>query len=303
MASRGAGSRSSRSSSTSSLSHEHDEANQEAAVEIEAEGDEAHDDPLNIYDTGLSNLFSIPPIAFSTTSPTSLYIYGPPPAARTQTPIRLRVPTPGASVFNKLQANHVWLSALYLADQITTGEVQLGSRVLELGAGAGLPGIAACLLGCDVLSTDWGDEDILACLESNFNRNCETKSAGHWAAMSHEWGSDPIKLLAFGSHPSGEDKAVSNIGSHDPKPKRFDTLLLADTLWVSSAHSVLLDSIQALLAPKGMAHIAAGLHTGRWPVESFIKQAEERGAHIERVREVRWAGAGQWEVMDQADDA
>jgi predicted nicotinamide N-methyase len=45
-----------------------------------------------------------------------------------------------------------------------------GARVLELGAGLGLPSVAAALRGADVLATDWAD-DAVALLRENAARN------------------------------------------------------------------------------------------------------------------------------------
>jgi len=45
-----------------------------------------------------------------------------------------------------------------------------GKRVVELGAGLGLPSLAAALAGADVLATDWA-EDAVALLRENAARN------------------------------------------------------------------------------------------------------------------------------------
>ena len=45
-----------------------------------------------------------------------------------------------------------------------------GKRVVELGAGLGLPSLAAALAGADVLATDWA-EDAVVLLRENAARN------------------------------------------------------------------------------------------------------------------------------------
>lgn len=230
------------------------------------------EDPADILDIALPSLFDIPPIAFSTSSPAILHTYNPP---NDHAAIHLRLPNPSAEVYTKLQANHLWLAAIYLADRIHLGQIPVeGQRIAELGAAAGLPGVSACRLGAQVVGTDWGDQGILDALEDNFKRSCPD---GRYAVKAHEWGSNPDPLLA----------ALDG--------GQFDALLLADTLWVTEAHSALLDSIWSLLKPGGVAHIAAGLHTGRGPLQRFISAAQKRGGIISNQREVFWRSEGQWE--------
>jgi predicted nicotinamide N-methyase len=63
----------------------------------------------------------------------------------------------------------VWPSGVTLAEHVATLDVG-GLRVLELGAGLGLPSLAAALGGADVLATDWA-EDAVALLRANAERN------------------------------------------------------------------------------------------------------------------------------------
>jgi predicted nicotinamide N-methyase len=63
----------------------------------------------------------------------------------------------------------LWPSGVALAGVVA--ELELGgSHVLELGAGLGLPSLAAALRGADVLATDWA-EDAVALLRDNAARN------------------------------------------------------------------------------------------------------------------------------------
>ena len=63
----------------------------------------------------------------------------------------------------------LWPSGVALARVVASLEVR-GLRVLELGAGLGLPSLAAALGGADVLATDWA-EDAVALLRENAGRN------------------------------------------------------------------------------------------------------------------------------------
>ena len=279
------------------------------------------EDSADIFDIALPSLFNLAPIAFSTPTPTSLHTYQPPPP---HSPIQLRLPNPSAEVYTKLQANHLWLSAIYLADLIHRGSITVdGRRIAELGAAAGLPGVSACKLGASVVGTDWGDDGILDALRDNFGRACP---ASQWAVRGHEWGTDVTPLLRALPQPDSAPENASTSsqathsadvadlnegrsdetnaggqagdesGSESPdSPERFDALLLADTLWVTEAHSALLDSIFALLKPDGTAHIAAGLHTGRGPLQRFISAAEARGGVVRNHKEVFWKAEGEWE--------
>ena len=63
----------------------------------------------------------------------------------------------------------LWPSGVALARAVGALDLR-GSRVLELGAGLGLPSLAAALGGADVLATDWAD-DAVELLRRNAGRN------------------------------------------------------------------------------------------------------------------------------------
>ena len=63
----------------------------------------------------------------------------------------------------------LWPSGVALAHVVAALDLD-GKRVLELGAGLGLPSLAAALRGGDVLAIDWAD-DAVALLRDNAARN------------------------------------------------------------------------------------------------------------------------------------
>jgi predicted nicotinamide N-methyase len=63
----------------------------------------------------------------------------------------------------------LWPSGVALAREVAALDLA-GRRVLELGAGLGLPSLAAALRGGDVLATDWA-VDAVALLRENAARN------------------------------------------------------------------------------------------------------------------------------------
>jgi predicted nicotinamide N-methyase len=63
----------------------------------------------------------------------------------------------------------LWPSGVALAEVVAGLELR-GRRVLELGAGLGIPSLVAALGGAEVLATDWAD-DAVELLRTNAERN------------------------------------------------------------------------------------------------------------------------------------
>jgi predicted nicotinamide N-methyase len=63
----------------------------------------------------------------------------------------------------------LWASGIALARVIPLLNVR-GKHIVELGAGLGLPSLAAAICGADVLATDWAG-DAVALLRTNAKRN------------------------------------------------------------------------------------------------------------------------------------
>lgn len=111
--------------------------------------------------------------------------------------------------------------------------------------------------------TDYPDPHILAALE----RNAATLRARAPHALPLQ-----VQGLAWGQ----EEHAARVCAMHGG---RYDIVLAADVLWVSSQHENLLDSICALLARRADARclVVAGYHTGRPATERFFLAAHTRG--------------------------
>ena len=80
-----------------------------------------------------------------------------------------------------------------------------------------------------------------------------------------------------------------------------DIVLAADTLWNSELHVALLRTTCAVLArtPAARAHFVAGMHTGRYTLESFFRAAGEAGLGLVEAtgREVKGEGRQRkWDV-------
>lgn len=248
-------------------------------------------DAYDAFDDSLFSLFNVPPIAFSTGSSNDYTTYTPPADSQDTRPLKLFLSHPPADLYQRLQANQLWLSGVFLADRIATGRITFSRPVAELGAGAGLPSIIVARAGGTVVCTDYNNPEVIGTIRRNFETEFKreeeeggekTSSSPRWAVEGHTWGEDPSPLLAH-------------------SPEGFD-LILADTLWSSRCHAELADSIMALLHRDGVVHVAAGLHTGRGPVNRFMALIKDHGLVVYPQGEVRWQPGGGWAEYAAADD-
>ncbi|MGH3000209.1 MAG: class I SAM-dependent methyltransferase [Gaiellaceae bacterium] len=135
----------------------------------------------------------------------------------------------------------LWPSGVALA-RVVAGHDIAGARVLELGAGLGLPSLAAALRGADVLATDWA-EDAVALLRDNAARN-GIQLRAEWVRWD-----DPELVLAGAP---------------------WDVVLGADLLYEQRNTDLLLDLLprlggELLFAEPGRPFAAAFL--ARWEVD------------------------------------
>ena len=189
----------------------------------------------------------------------------------------------------RLFAHFVWNAALVLASLVDHGCVAVrGRRVVELGAGTGVPSLVAALQGAeDVVATDYPAPAFLDNLAANVARNIADPAVrARVHVCGHAWGTDVADLLARGA-----------------RPGRFDTVLLADVLWLELPHADLLRSCRALVKPRaegGRIYLAFSKHTGGAVTDSFFARAAADGFRVRQVHEYRFAT--EWGAATRLDD-
>jgi predicted nicotinamide N-methyase len=140
----------------------------------------------------------------------------------------------------------LWPAAIALAHEISSREVA-GKRVLELGAGTGLPGIVAASLGARVVQTDRQPLVLHVC-KRNAERNGVT-SIEHRTADWTAW----------------EDK------------DRYDLILGSDILYAEPLHPHLRHIFETNLAPNGTVLLADPF---REPSMRLLESLEAEGWRV-----------------------
>ncbi|KAF8466942.1 hypothetical protein BDZ91DRAFT_793931 [Kalaharituber pfeilii] len=182
--------------------------------------------------------------------------------------IKLGLPNPKKED-NKLFAHFLWNAGVQAAEMIASREyVVKGESVLELGAGAGLPGIVSALSGAKkVVLSDYPAPEILSNIEANIKRNLtpDVIESSNVSVFGHCWGElNTAKGDLFSA------------SKHEPKS--FTRIVVADCMWMDWQHVNLCSSIVHFLEPeKGEVLAIAGFHTGRPKVANFFKECENAG--------------------------
>ncbi|MCJ1393773.1 nicotinamide n-methyltransferase [Xylographa bjoerkii] len=174
--------------------------------------------------------------------------------------------------------NPLWGHLLWNGGQVVSEYLQQhiedlvkGQDILELGAGAGLPGIVCGILGArkwKVLITDYPDEELVENLRFNVD-NCEQlkTSESKVSVEGYLWGAPPPASMSSG----------------------FDLLILADLLFNHSEHAKLLSTIRLTLKRQPAASALVFFTPYRpWLFANdmaFFDLARQGGFVIERVLE------------------
>jgi predicted nicotinamide N-methyase len=135
-----------------------------------------------------------------------------------------------------------------------------GRKVIELGAGAGLPSWTALHCGAQVICTDQAIPNRVRSLTESAERNFRileqnNKSALYTSMVSvcpYDWGTSikDITELIQNSF-DGQDNMEEHL---------FDVVIAADCIYMPNFHSVLLASIMMLMSKTGVALLPFALH-------------------------------------------
>jgi predicted nicotinamide N-methyase len=170
----------------------------------------------------------------------------------------------------------LWTSAIVLAERCIASPGLAGKRVLDLGCGLGLTGIAAAAAGAQVLFTDY-EADALAFAEWNARVNLSSEELARCTFRTGDW------------------RTPEEFG-------RCDVVLGADIVYERRNFSPLLACLRATVAPQGEAWLAepdrtlghdffALARAEKWHVE-LEGQTVERRNRVSTVRIARLRPAG-----------
>mmetsp|Transcript_16069 Transcript_16069/g.51273 ORF Transcript_16069/g.51273 Transcript_16069/m.51273 type:complete len:326 (+) Transcript_16069:3-980(+) len=196
---------------------------------------------------------------------------------------------------NHLMAHHVWQSALTLAEEICCRRIEVQDKtVVELGAGAALPSIAARRLGAKaVVASDYPEDSIVANMARNLEENAMPELDRPAKAVGFGWGTSVDALAA--AIPSEE-------AADDAPAAAFDLIIMADTLWLRDQHHNLLTSCRDLMLQNGTPDVRAILtfmnhDNGQGVAEGFFKLAENQyELEVVEKRVIAWRRTADGEI-------
>jgi predicted nicotinamide N-methyase len=139
---------------------------------------------------------------------------------------------------------HVWPACYETARALVDHAWPPATRVLEIGAGLALPGLAALAIGLEVTISDY---DPAALQLARFN------------ARRQGWERHLTTLLLDWRHPQGH---------------QYDLIVGCEVIYERRNHSLVLDVLDCMLAPGGEVWIS---DPGRHTAEQFLHDCQARG--------------------------
>ncbi|CAJ1383268.1 unnamed protein product [Effrenium voratum] len=165
----------------------------------------------------------------------------------------------------------IWASAEFAAAALINGELKelpkWPCRVLEVGAGVGLPSAAAARLGAEVVATDIRDHERLLALATSLELNLRlAPESARARVLPHRWGSGCDALCEGGL---------------------FDLVLCNDCLYIPDLHRPLLQSLFQCLSPTGTVLVCFSLHRTApdSAILGFFDLAKDMGFQVEHFGE------------------
>lgn len=157
----------------------------------------------------------------------------------------------------------LWPSSIALAYEIAARNPAsfAGKRILELGAGTGLPGIVAATLGADVTQSDRQDVALMLCKANGRRNNVEpsvTYTIVDWTAFPDDG-------------------------------QRYDYILGSDILYGESLHPHITDIFQSRLTPAGRILLSDPFRASSM---RFLEARQEEGWTVT---------ASRWNLGDDTD--
>ncbi|KAI6246004.1 Protein N-terminal and lysine N-methyltransferase efm7 [Erysiphe necator] len=218
------------------------------------------------------------------TDPPGYYPPSPPPTTETYTLLSGNTVKLDLIGHSPLWGHHLWNAGRVTSSYLEAHpEIVCGKKVLELGAGAGLPSLVCAYLEAEcVVITDYPDTALIENLKSNVERvkneiNTVRKSNGlksRLVVQGHCWGEDCQSIL---SHIT------------DEKNSGFDVLILADLLFNHSEHRKLLVTVQRTLKKQEDAKALVFFTPYRpWLLEKdlmFFEIVKNAGMKVEKILE------------------
>lgn len=185
--------------------------------------------------------------------------------------------------------NPLWGHLLWNAGKVTTDyldehsrELVEGKRVIEFGAGAGLPSLLCHAVGAkQVVITDYPDADLLYNLK--YNVDMLKSDSGAASAVCNDVSSVSVEGFIWGNDASELIAMSGGAG--------YDLVILSDVVFNHSEHAKLVRSAKELLAPGGKVFVVFTPHRAKLfseDLDFFRRAKDEAGFKSEKLFELKY---------------